>query len=456
MTGTHYIALIPHPKKNRVLLLNDGQGNYTLPQFATPDYEYWQTTHTINRLVEETLGLQVTVLRCLGVHYDPVEERSTKVYAMENHSPAWKPPSNGQWVTPNDDGPLGMLSQDQRAMLDLWFEWMNNERGVRSVPWYRFGWYNSATEWIRSELDRLGYTRVSDIRFEQIRSWERSSLIRVQTAKERMYFKAVPDMFRYEPAITKWLAEGYPKKVPRIVTNDLTRGWMLMHDFGDRLLDQTTNTEVIVEAMRQFGKLQANLTKEADTVIEFGCPDRRLETILEEIDDLLDDTEAMLPGQSGGLSDAEIIAIQAAGPRLKGLCEGLADCGLPHSLEHGDFYLGQIAFSNDNYIFFDWSDCSLSHPFFSLCSLLDFIEDTHPEIPAVHVEQMIMAYFEAWEIYASPDRLMQALDLARPVAALHCALLYHRFILPKMEVKWEMERMLPMYLRKVLYHINRT
>ena len=60
------------------------------------------------------------------------------------------------------------------------------------------------------------------------------------------------------------------------------------------------------------------------------------------------------------------------------------------------------------------------------------------------------AYLEPWTAYAPMSKLAALYALAQKVAALHHALIYHRDILPHMQARWEMERMLPYYLRILL------
>lgn len=47
----------------------------------------------------------------------------------------------------------------------------------------------------------------------------------------------------------------------------------------------------------------------------------------------------------------------------------LAECGLPDSLEHGNFGLFNLALTKRGYLYFDWSDSSLAHPYSGLSPL---------------------------------------------------------------------------------------
>jgi hypothetical protein len=104
-------------------------------------------------------------------------------------------------------------------------------------------------------------------------------------------------------------------------------------------------------------------------------------------------------------------------------------------------------------VFIDWSDASLSHPFFSMAFFSDeeemrpYLGDA-PDAP----DQLRDAYLEPWIVYEPYDILTQAWSIACSMAPLGTALLYHDRILPGMEVKCEMENMIPFFLRSVLRH----
>ncbi|MGB9578621.1 MAG: hypothetical protein ACPL3S_05055, partial [Halothiobacillaceae bacterium] len=106
-----------------------------------------------------------------------------------------------------------------------------------------------------------------------------------------------------------------------------------------------------------------------------------------------------------------------------------------------------------NPVFIDWSDASISHPFFSMAFFSDD-DEMRPylgDIPDIAL-QMRDAYLEPWTVYEPYDILTQAWSIACSLAPLSTALLYHDHILPGMEVQWELENMVPYFLRSVLRH----
>lgn len=93
-------------------------------------------------------------------------------------------------------------------------------------------------------------------------------------------------------------------------------------------------------------------------------------------------------------------------------------------------------------MFIDWSDSSVSHPFFSAVRLID-------EEPAWR-EQLRNAYLSRWTAFAPREELEAAYTLAEVCGWLQHALLYHQTILPNIETKWEMEELVPHFLKKML------
>jgi hypothetical protein len=130
------------------------------------------------------------------------------------------------------------------------------------------------------------------------------------------------------------------------------------------------------------------------------------------------------------MTAAQIARLRAIAPDLHAACAELAALGIPETLEHGDLWGTNIFLADDSgstFRFHDWSDSSLSHPFFSLLLTLHDVELAFPDMPDAR------------------DRLRDAFAMAQRLAPLDHALLYHRRILPAMRAKWEMALMLPYF-----------
>jgi hypothetical protein len=65
-------------------------------------------------------------------------------------------------------------------------------------------------------------------------------------------------------------------------------------------------------------------------------------------------------------------------------------------------------------------------------------------------DRLVDAYLKPWEALVPRKCLRRAWELCAELSGLYGALVYHREVLPQIEVGWEMERMLPFFARQLL------
>jgi hypothetical protein len=436
-----YHTIILHPTEPALLAVHDGD-RWSLPAFelAAPSF---RTVRPLIRQVRDALGAEVAVLRCLRNEYAPASHGVARVYLAENLDAGWRPPRAAKWVDPSHF--------DRRTAVEPWQAeavdgWTRDGDHPSRVPWAQPGWFHDACAWTRNELDRLGYRLAGPV--EQLRSWTVSTVMTVATDRGTVYFKASPPMFAREPVLTQALAKQFPGHTPRVLAVDAERHWMLMADFGATTLADLEDEGAWREALSALARIQRSQIGRTDRLLELGCPDRGLDVLAEQTEVLLTDTDAMLPGHPLGLSSQEIEALQGLGPRLSDIRAGLAGYRLPQTLEHGDLDVGNASIQDGNCVYTDWSDSSVAHPFFTPANICGWHRDS---------EAMRDAYLESWTDFGPMSRLREAYRLAEPLNALHQAIGYHRYILPRVEpsARWELEGYLPVCLKRLLRLLNR-
>jgi aminoglycoside phosphotransferase (APT) family kinase protein len=104
----------------------------------------------------------------------------------------------------------------------------------------------------------------------------------------------------------------------------------------------------------------------------------------------------------------------------------LAQYRVPQTLVHGDLHAKNIAVRNGRYLFFDWTDGCVSHPFFDLVVMLRHAA-VLPDASAA-VPRLRDAYLALWTDYEPMPRLRQAWALAAPLGALHQAVSYQHIV----------------------------
>ncbi len=440
---TLYTLIIFHPARRLVLLVRREQ-QWMLPELTFEQPYFWQVVGQVNGAVRERLSLEVTTLRCRSILHDSSRSRTRLVYELEYHSSSEFGSSTGRWMGPEavDELPL-----EQRALLAAWFQDVGQPPvAERRVLWYRPGWRDMMLSWLNSTLHQSERTCIGAV--EQVRSWERASLWRAPTNLDVVYFKAVPSMFGHEPVLTALLAERFPMLIPSVLAVDIGRGWLLMADAGSQTLMEDPAIERWEEVLRDYARIQIALTADVEALQAVGVPYRGMSWLRSGLEQLLADTPALTRGPSG-LSPDELIALRAREPTLVTACTTWEQSGLPLSLEHGDFSAWQVQLDGDSCRFLDWSDSSIAPPFFSLLGILGDSKAALASVPDA-AARLRDAYLSQWTELASLPVLQQVCDGVQCLAPLHHALRYYLDILPSMEQRWEMEQMLPYYLRMLL------
>jgi hypothetical protein len=411
-------ALVVHPDEPRVLLLADGAA-WTLPPLAGREAPEIRTE------LRERLALDTTVLRSVYVRPRQGDDDAPRVTALECHTRGWTPPSSARWVARAelDDLPLAVpahrdviaaaLDEAQRAAVP-----------AARPPWARSGWLPFASAWIEQRLAELDYFPTGPI--EQFHAREWSTVLRVPTTRGLLYFKADAPYAVFEPALTQALDRVVSGCVPRVLAADTDRGWMLTEDGGTRMRDVMAPGSACDlatwEAMvPQYAALQQASATHFDVLAASGCPDWRLAHLPALYAALVADTDALLVGQPDGLSQEEHDASRALAPEVASLCEALAAFGIPETLHHDDFHPGNVLVRDGRFIFFDWAEGALTHPFCSLMIALRVAKIVRGcgDAALVHIRD---AYLAPWARFAPLPRLVEAFALAQRLALLVRAL----------------------------------
>jgi hypothetical protein len=195
-------------------------------------------------------------------------------------------------------------------------------------------------------------------------------VLRARTRGGDFFFKAVPVLFAGEPALTRELGRRHPGRAPTVVAADAERRWLLMRDFDGAALSEQ-DSDAVCDALRAYARHQVEWIGAVDHLYTLGCPDRTLDALEGEIDAVLGDTAALLPGRSEGLSPTQLSRLPELADRLRAACARLRGYELPPTLEHGDLHPGNIRRRDDGFLVFDWSDGCVSVPFFSLVPFLE-------------------------------------------------------------------------------------
>ncbi len=301
----------------------------------------------------------------------------------------------------------------------------------RTAPWTLSGWKEQAEAWILAALEKRGLTVSGPIEQPHVRYW--STVLRVPTTNETLYFKATASMLLHEAGVTQLVTEIGGDAVPELLAVDTEKGWMLMRDAGQQMRNMVKEDGDIrhwQKALLVYGELQCRLCSHTEELLNRGVPDRRLQHLPALYEELLADTPVLCIGEKDGLTTEEYDRLRALIPDIPRLCDELESlAAVPETLDHNDLHDNNIFVKEGRYQIADWGDCCVTHPFFSMVVVLRSaahtlgLPDNAPELDTLYA-----AYLEPWSAYGTPEQLDAACRAALKLGTLGRVLNWYNVI----------------------------
>src|SRR6185295_6767078 len=368
--------MIPAPRTaGLVLVTPDGAVVGSLPAVpvATP---WWQEVEPVVHAVHERHGIDVTILRLLDTEFDrPHGGRVTYLAEVARPVPA------DAWRGTLEDHPLRhAFARPGGPAADLaWAEAVLAERGLRpSGPPV------------------------------QVRSWNLSSLWRLPVVGQTVWLKVVPPFFAHEGSVLARLAG---ERVPTLLGHD--RGRMLLAEIvGGDLYD--ADPPQLLQMVELLVGLQRSWSGRTAELLALGLPDWRAPALGASIASAIERTADELSADDRAILMAFLRGLPAR-------FAGVAACGLPDTLVHGDFHPGNFRGDGRALTLLDWGDSGVGHPLLDQPAFLDPIPDTAVAAVRAHWSQQ-------WRDAVPGSDPARASVLLAPIAAARQAVIYRRFL----------------------------
>lgn len=248
-----------------------------------------------------------------------------------------------------------------------------------------------------------------------------SAVYRFPTGRGDFYFKACGPSQAHEPALAAWLAAARPDCMIPVLAADPERGWLLLPDGGPTLTDSIQSPPGEIGHWASVLTLQAGIQRalmpRAAELLALGVPDRRPAALPGLLAAVLDRPERLLLGEPGAISADGAARLRALAPRLSELCAELAALGPPDTFVHDDFHEDHIFASRQaeqtwRYVFFDFGDACIAHPFTQLVSQPRFVAGRFENVIDPTQKMLREIYLSQWSDNAPAAALDRALVLA--------------------------------------------
>ena len=308
----------------------------------------------------------------------------------------------------------------------------------RPLLWTDRDWQVEAEAWIDGRLTEAGRPRTGPLTQPHVRPW--STVLLIPTAEGDLWFKACVPTQAYEAAVVEILAQRRSDLVPVVVAVDRERGWLIVEDAGDRLRELLGPDPDEVcrrweEVVQRYATLQIAAAAYRDMLRGAGAPDRRLAVLPGLYEQLLADGAALRPDHPDALTAGEVAALQDLVPRVRELSLELLRQGVPETIQHDDLHDGQIFVKEGRYLFLDWGDSCVSHPFLTLTVTMNSIAHRlGVDRGAPAILRVRDAYLSMWRVPGGdPLRAFEVADLLGHV----CRALSWQRIVAGLPAEWQ-------------------
>ncbi len=297
------------------------------------------------------------------------------------------------------------------------------------LPWSAPGWRGRAEAWIEAQAGALGREPAGAVEEVKIRPW--SAVLRAPTDAGDLYFKANLPALANEPALTAALHRIDPAHVLPVLAEEPGERWMLQADGGPTMrsrLDGRGDLDRWERMLALYGELQVRTGAHVEELLAAGAPDRRTGQ-LRELFERLVEADRRMPQSSESFSEAERAGLLRMAGRVEELAAELASHGLDAAIDHSDMHAGNVLAPGDGYVFFDWHEAAVTHPFFSMVVATRWLETNHGVEPGSAADVRLRdAYLDAWAGHGSRASLRAALAVALRVGPLTRALGWMRVV----------------------------
>jgi hypothetical protein len=298
------------------------------------------------------------------------------------------------------------------------------------AAWNQPEWHAAAHDWIRSQLAPQQIIVHGTIEQIHLQPW--STVLRVPTTAGNVFFKATVAILAHEAGFTEFLASLNLDCLPRLLAVDTVRSWMIMRDGGNRLretLIAQPDMQRWEELLPRYADVQIELSKHLPQIEKLNIPNCNLARLPQLYQSILEQQDWFRIDMENGVTAAEYQKLNDLLPVITAKCEQLASYNIPESIHHGDLHDGNIFYDDEQYIFFDWSDSTITHPFFSLRTAYVSAEICfNLEENAPILNRLRDAYLVPWRQFETQEWLLEAFGLAQELWAISSSINWHHTI----------------------------
>ena len=236
--------------------------------------------------------------------------------------------------------------------------------GEDGGPFSRLGAFTRTSAWVEEQLESYGLRW--DGAFLQMQATASFSLIRFQTNRGAVWFKATGEPNRREFPLTLELGTRFPGYVPAsLATRSEWNAWLTFEAEGHDLWS-CSEPGAWLQAADSLAGLQIASTSCLQQILDAGAHDARLETLLDKTDAFFSSMEDVMEIQEKPsprrLKAEEVRLVEQ---RVVEALLQMQGAEVPDTVNHLDLNPGNVFVDSSKSTFLDWAEAAVGNPFFS-------------------------------------------------------------------------------------------
>jgi hypothetical protein len=391
------------------ILLSSTGAVFSLLEVAIPRCQ--RTAEHVNAEMKRRWNLDVISLFSPDFGSDAMEGSRLNYFAVESARPNARPPAGLFWTpVPTLTNTSFSNSQDFGAIRQFLADCNLGLQDKPTGPFGKPGWFREVSRWVQNEIDSLDLHLNG--RFQQFNASPTFSLIRFETDRVAVWFKAVGEPNLREFPITLALAKLIPSYIPRLLASRRDwNAWLVREAEGSELF-ATADVDQWEMASQALASAQVESASKAEGLLALGARDARVTSLLQCIDPFFQASAEAMARQTkkapAALKDSELRILKM---EVKDALHELETTGFPNACGHLDLNPRNIIVAPGKCTFLDWAEATVGHPVLSCEYLLEHFRGAFPGNRDGQV-RLTERYVAAWAALKPPCDMYAALAVA--------------------------------------------
>lgn len=394
------------------ILITCDQAEYTLPQVQIPARQ--RIAENINRVVEREFRLRIISLDEI-VLPDPGLTGNARYHAALSIEPDQTPRGGTDWVFTRSLAATLSRGVNFAAVEAFLSKLDIAGRHGATQPFLKLDWFTKTKKWIERKLRPHALHLTGQ--FRQLNASSTFSLIRFETNRRAVWFKAVGEPNTREYAVTLTLAAMCPDLLPSVLaSNRRWNAWLSAEAAGESIAENA-GIDRWKTAASNLANLQIGTMSGSEKLLKAGAHDLRTPRLLSLVEPFFEfaaDATGRSPLQSS--SNLTLLELSDLKGVVRAVLDELTSFHLTDTVGLMDLNPGNIFCTANRAIFLDWAEAFVGNPLFSFEYLFQHFRRTGAREPSTE-EQFRNAYLEPWRNHIPPKHLSRIISLS-PIAAL--------------------------------------